>query len=103
LLLKDAFQPRQDDKALPLIIIIHHSKLNFAISFLQDGRLQLKSASKRSVWSASSVRLTRSGNGTILIVRFSGVGDAVGEVLTLLLLVELLSRSSTAFLFAVYN
>ena len=39
LLLEDAFESREDDKALPLVIVVDNAKLYLAIALFDYGRL----------------------------------------------------------------
>jgi hypothetical protein len=42
LFLKNALQSGENDKALPLPIVVHHSEFNFAISFFDHGGLMVE-------------------------------------------------------------
>ena len=41
LLLKQAFEARQDDQTLPRPVIVHHAKLDSAIALFDDRRLDI--------------------------------------------------------------
>ena len=40
LFLEDAFQAREDDEALALVVVVDHSKLDLAIALFDDGGLR---------------------------------------------------------------
>lgn len=81
LLLKYALEPREDDKALALVIIIDHSKLNLAIALLDHCWLfeedQSASIHRRLAYAFFVGTHTFSGKGTTLRGFLSVSGDVV--------------------------